>query len=89
VELGVTQLRFWVVAQPLRRAETLAIFWFLCGPFAARGATGEAEYPSRWLGGTGERSPVGKRKRQGVRDAAWSSGHLRKRARGNGMNLCF
>jgi hypothetical protein len=50
------------VAQPLRRAETLAIFWFLCGPFAARGATGEAEYPTRWLGGTGEHSVVGKRR---------------------------
>jgi hypothetical protein len=52
-----------VVAQPLRRAETLAIFWFLCGPFAARGAKGEAEYLSRWLGGTGERSTVGKQER--------------------------
>jgi hypothetical protein len=41
---------FGVVAQPLRRAETLVIFWFLCGPFAARGATGEAEYPSRLAG---------------------------------------
>jgi hypothetical protein len=40
-----------VVAQPLRRAETLAFFfWFLCGPFAARGAKGEAEYPSRLAG---------------------------------------
>jgi hypothetical protein len=57
-----------VVAQPLRRAETLAIFWFLCGPFAARGAKGEAEYLSRWLGGTGELSAVGKRERQGARD---------------------
>jgi hypothetical protein len=27
------------------------------------------------------------RKRQGARDAAWSSGHLRKRAKGNGMNF--
>jgi hypothetical protein len=56
-----------VVAQPLRRAETLAIFWFLCGPFAARGAKGEAEYLSRWLGGTGERSTVGKQERRGAR----------------------
>ena len=39
-----------VVAQPLRRAETLAIFWFLCGPFAARGATEEVEYSSRLAG---------------------------------------
>ena len=58
-----------VVAQPLRRAEALAIFWFLCGPFAARGATGEAEYPSRWLGGTGEHSAVGKRERGTSRSA--------------------
>jgi hypothetical protein len=55
-----------VVAQPLRRAETLAIFWFLCGPFAARGAKGEAEYLSRWLGGTGEHSVVGKRRTRSV-----------------------
>ena len=65
-----------VVAQPLRRAETLAIFWFLCGPFAARGAKGEAEYLSRWLGGTGEHSAVGKQDAarraggRGARDAA-------------------
>jgi hypothetical protein len=40
-----------VVAQPLRRAETLVFFfWFLCGPFAARGATGEVEYSSRLAG---------------------------------------
>ena len=37
------------------------IFWFLCGPFAARGATEEVEYSSRWLGGTGEHSAVGKK----------------------------
>ena len=34
-----------VVAQPLRRDEMLVYLWFLCGPFAARGAKGEAEYP--------------------------------------------
>jgi hypothetical protein len=34
-----------VVAQPLRLAETLFYLWFLCGPFAARGAKGEEEYP--------------------------------------------
>jgi hypothetical protein len=62
-----------VVAQPLRRAETLAIFWFLCGPFAARGAKGEAEYLSRWLGGTGEHSAVGKQ------DAARSAGRGTRR----------
>ena len=54
-----------MVAQSLRRAKTLAIFWFVCGPFVARGAKGEAEYLSRWLGGTGERSTVGKQERCG------------------------
>jgi hypothetical protein len=55
-----------VVAQPLRRAETLVFFfWVSCGPFAARGAKGEAEYLSRWLGGTGERSTVGEQERRG------------------------
>ena len=82
-----------MVAQPWRRAETLVFFFrFLCGPFAARGATGEAEYPTRWLGGTGEPSVVGKRERgtrQGARDAAQSSGHLPKPARGNGMKFTF
>ena len=34
-----------VVAQPWRRAKMLFYLWFLCGPFAARGAKGEAEYP--------------------------------------------
>ena len=66
VELGVClSCVLGVVAQPLRRAETLVFFfWFLCGPFAARGAKGEAEYLSRWLGGTGERSTVGKQERR-------------------------
>jgi hypothetical protein len=43
---------FWgVVAQPFRRAETLVFFFrFLCGPFAARGATEEVEYSSRLAG---------------------------------------
>jgi hypothetical protein len=45
VELGVSQLCVGVVAQPWRRAEKLVYLWFLCGPFAARGAKGEAEYP--------------------------------------------
>jgi hypothetical protein len=34
-----------VVAQPWRRAGKLGILLDLCGPFAARGAKGEAEYP--------------------------------------------
>ena len=63
-----------VVAQPLRRAETLAIFWFLCGPFAARGAKGEAEYLSRWLGGTGEHFTVGSRSdAKQERRGAWTT----------------
>jgi hypothetical protein len=45
VELGISQLYIGVVAQPLRLAETLFYLWFLCGPFAARGAKGEEEYP--------------------------------------------
>jgi hypothetical protein len=45
VELGISQLCIGVVAQPLRRAETLVYLWRLCGPFAARGAKGEEEYP--------------------------------------------
>jgi hypothetical protein len=75
-----------VVAQPLRRAETLAIFWFLCGPFAARGAKGEAEYLSRWLGGTGERSTVGKQERRGS-GATRSADDIRGGQKGNGMIL--
>ena len=71
-----------VVAQPLRRDETLVFFfWFLCGPFAARGAKGEAEYPSRWLGGTGERSPVGKQERRGA-GATRSADDIRRRTKG-------
>ena len=69
-----------MVAQPLRRAETLAIFWFLCGPFAARGAKGEAEYLSRWLGGTGERSTVGKQELGGARGRPFED-----EPKGNGM----
>jgi hypothetical protein len=45
VELGISQLCMGVVAPPLRRAETLVYLWCLCGPFAARGAKGEEEYP--------------------------------------------
>jgi hypothetical protein len=39
-----------VVAQPLRLAEMLVYLWCLCGPFAARGAKGEEEYPWRLAG---------------------------------------
>jgi hypothetical protein len=34
-----------VVAQPWRRAEKLGYRLGVCGPFAARGAKGEGEYP--------------------------------------------
>jgi hypothetical protein len=75
-----------VVAQPLRRAETLVFFfWFLCGPFAARGAKGEAEYLSRWLGGTGERSTVGKQERRGA--GATRTRTFEDGQKGNGMIL--
>ena len=36
----------------------------MCGPFAARGAEGEEEYPQRWLGGTGELVEVGKQEQE-------------------------
>jgi len=36
----------------------------VCGPFAARGAKGEEEYPKRWLGGTGEIVEVGKQEQE-------------------------
>jgi hypothetical protein len=39
----------------------------VCGPFAARGAKGEEEYPQHWLGGTGEVSTVGERELHGAR----------------------
>ena len=65
-----------VVAQPWRRAETLVYLWFLCGPFAARGAKGEAEYPSvGWeVSVSFLRSASGSR--HGARVAARSAGRL-------------
>jgi hypothetical protein len=86
VELGVClSCVLGVVAQPLRRADTLVFFfWFLCGPFTARGAKGEAEYLSRWLGGTGERFTVGKQERRGAR-ATRSADDTRGGQKGNGM----
>ena len=63
----------------------LAIFWFLCGPFAARGAKGEAEYLSRWLGGTGERSTVGKQEQRGSKGQGKQRGSSTEEAEGNGM----
>jgi hypothetical protein len=46
----------------------LSVPWYsVRGPFAARGAQGEEEYPQRWLGGTGEVTSVGKREMDGAR----------------------
>ena len=43
--VGYISVVFGVVAQPWSLAETLFYLWFLCGPFSARGAKGEEEYP--------------------------------------------
>jgi hypothetical protein len=50
-------------------------------PLRLGGRRGKQSTPRVWLGGTGERSTVGKRKRQGARDAARSAGRLPTRAR--------
>ena len=50
-------------------------------PLRLGGLRGKQSTPSVWLGGTGERSTVGKR------DAARSTGRLPKWASGNGMIL--
>jgi hypothetical protein len=56
-----------VVAQPLRRAETLALYSGSCvAPLRLGGLRGKQSTPSVWLGGTGEHSAVGKRERQGA-----------------------
>jgi hypothetical protein len=56
-----------VVAQPLRRAETLALYSGSCvAPLRLGGRRGKKSTPSVWLGGTGEHSAVGKRERQDV-----------------------
>jgi hypothetical protein len=57
-----------VVAQPLRRAETLVLYSGSCvAPLRLGGLRGKQSTPSVWLGGTGELSAVGKRERQGER----------------------
>ena len=72
-----------MVAQPLRRAETLAIYSGSCvAPLRLGGLRGKQSTPSVWLGGTDEPFAVGKREWQGARDAARSAGHLPKRASG-------
>jgi len=62
----------------------LVLVWPLCGS----GGEGGSRVPLAF----GWEVPVSVprlagRKRQGARDVAWSSGHLRKRAKGNGMNF--
>jgi hypothetical protein len=55
-----------VVAQPLRRAETLAIYSGSCvAPLRLGGRRGKQSTPRVWLGGTGELPAVGKRERLG------------------------
>jgi hypothetical protein len=77
-----------VVAQPLRRAETLALYSGSCvAPLRLGGLRGKQSTPSVWLGGTGEPSAVGERERQGARVAARSAGRRQWKAKGNGMVL--
>jgi hypothetical protein len=66
VELGVClSCVLGVVAQPLRRAETLVLYSGSCvAPLRLGGRRGKQSTPRVWLGGTGERSAVGKRERQ-------------------------
>jgi hypothetical protein len=42
-------------------------------PLRLGGLRGKQSTPSDWLGGTGELSTVGKKKRHGAREAAWST----------------
>jgi hypothetical protein len=64
-----------VVAQPLRRAETLALYSGSCvAPLRLGGLRGKQSTPSVWLGGTGEPSEVGKRERQGSAGRGTESG---------------
>jgi hypothetical protein len=46
----------------------------VCGPFVARGAKGEEEYPQHWLGGTGEVSTVGERDLHGAHGTSFGAG---------------
>jgi hypothetical protein len=59
-----------VVAQPLRRAETLVLYSGSCvAPLRLGGRRGKQSTPRVWLGGTGEHSAVGKRERGTSRSA--------------------
>jgi hypothetical protein len=73
----VSQL-FGVVAQPLRRAETLVLFLVLVWPLCGSGGEGGSRVPLAF----GWEVPVSvprlaSRKRQGARDTARSAGRLR------------
>ena len=51
-----------MVAQPCEAIlELVDSLVSMCGPFVARGAKGEEEYPKNWLGGIGEVSSIDKR----------------------------
>ena len=54
-----------MVAQPLRRAEALAISGSCVAPLRLGGRRGKQSTPRVWLGGTGERSMVGELERRG------------------------
>ena len=75
-----------MVAQPLRRAEELG-FLVVCGPFAARGAEGEEEYPQRLAGRYRWVLVVGKQEqeRQAGAGAAGCADNSGERRCGNGM----
>jgi hypothetical protein len=70
-----------VVAQPLRRAEELEIFWLCVAPLRLGGLRGKKSTPSIWLGGTGELMEVGKQER----DAARTVGDTKSKHSGKGM----
>jgi hypothetical protein len=53
-----------VVAQPLRRAEELGLFWLCVAPLRLGGLRGKKSTPSVWLGGTGELIEVGKQEQE-------------------------
>ena len=53
-----------MVAQSWRRAKTLAFSGTCVAPLQLGGRRGKQSTPRVWLGGTGERSAVGKRERQ-------------------------
>jgi hypothetical protein len=74
-----------VVAQPWRRAETLVISGTCVAPLRLGGRRGKQSTPRVWLGGTGERSPVGKQERRGSRSDAERGRPFEDELKGNGM----